>query len=73
MLVPRRNVVETVRVELVGPEQLTIDVSEFDTTHLRLRTAGTGVVRDVWIDGSGRMLKVVIPGLKIVAVRDDIL
>ena len=72
VLVPRRNVVETVRVELVGPERLTIDVREFDTTHLRLRTDGSLVVRDVWLDARGHMLKVVIPGLRIVAVRDDV-
>jgi hypothetical protein len=72
VLVPGRNLVETVRVELVGPERLAIDVREFDTTHLRLRTDGTGVVRDVWIDSAGHMLKVAIPGLKLVAVRDDV-
>lgn len=71
VLVPRRNVVETVRVTLVGHEQLTIDIREFDTTHLSLRTDGTGVVRDVWIDASGRMLKAAFPGVRTVAVRDD--
>ncbi len=72
VLVPRRNVVEMVRVELVGAERLTFDLREFDTTHLRLRTEGTGVVRDVWIDSGGHMLKVAIPGQKLVAVREDV-
>jgi hypothetical protein len=72
VLVPRRNVVEMVRVELVGAERLTFDLREFDTTHLRLRTEATGVVRDVWIDSGGHMLKVAIPGQKLVAVREDV-
>lgn len=71
VLVPRRNVVETVRVELAGQERLTIDVRDFETTHLILRTDGTGVVRDVWIDAGGRVLKASIPAMRMVAVRDD--
>ncbi len=72
VLVPRRNLVEMVRVELVGAERLTFELREFDTTHLRLRTEGTGVVRDVWIDSGGHVLKVAIPGQKLVAVREDV-
>jgi len=72
VLAPRRNLVEMVRVELVGAERLTFELREFDTTHLRLRTEGTGVVRDVWIDSGGHMLKVAIPGQKLVAVREDV-
>jgi len=71
VLVPRRNLVETVHVVLVGLERVTIDVRDFETTHLTLRTDGTGVVRDVWIDARGRMLKASIPGTRMVAVRDD--
>ena len=72
VLVPRRNVVEMVRVELVGPERLAMDVREFDTRHLRLRTEGSGLVRDIWLDETGRMLKVAFPALRLVAVRDDV-
>ena len=72
VLVPRRNLVEMVRVELVGAERLTFELREFDTTHLRLRTEGTGVVRDVWIDSGGHVLKVAIPGQKLIAVREDV-
>jgi hypothetical protein len=72
VLVPRRNVVEMVRVELVGAERLTFDLREFDTTHLRLRTEKTGVVRDVWVDGGGHMLRVAIPAQGLVAVREDV-
>lgn len=72
VLAPRRNRVEMVRVEMVGSERLTIDVREFETTHLRLRTEGTGATRDVWIDALGHLLKVAIPALKLVAVRDEV-
>lgn len=72
VLVPRRNTVEMVRVELVGPERLTMDMREFDTRHLRLRTEGSGLVRDVWLDASGRMLKVAYPALRLVAVREEL-
>jgi hypothetical protein len=71
VLAPLRNVVETVRVELVGSEPLTIDTHELQTRHLRLRTEGSGVTKDVWVDAAGRLLKVVIPATNIVAVRDE--
>jgi hypothetical protein len=69
VLVPRRNVVESVRVELVGPERLRIDLRQFETTRLVLRTAA-GVVREVWIGQDGRILKAAIPALHLVALRD---
>jgi hypothetical protein len=72
VLAPLRNVVETVRVELIGSERLTIDSRDLDAHHLRLRTEGTGATKDVWVDAAGRLLKVVIPATRIVAVRDEI-
>ena len=71
VLVPLRNVIETVRVELVGTENLTIDSHDYRARHLRLRTEGTGATKDVWIDAAGRLLKVEIPAAKLVAVRDE--
>jgi hypothetical protein len=71
VLAPLRNVLETVRVELVGSEALTIDAHDVEARHLRLRTEGSGVTRDVWVDAAGRLLKVVIPATKTVAVRDE--
>ena len=71
MLAPLRNVVETVRVELVGSEPLRIETSDIESRHLRLRTEGTGAIKDVWVDAAGRLLKVVIPATRIVAVRDE--
>jgi hypothetical protein len=71
VLSPLRNIVENVRVELVGNERITIDAQELPARHLRLRTEGSAVTRDVWLDPSGRLLQVVVPAAKILAVRDD--
>jgi hypothetical protein len=72
VLVPSRNVVEIVRVELVGDERVAFDVRELDARHVTLTTDGTGVRRDVWLDARGRILKVAIPHEKLVALRDDL-
>ncbi len=71
VLAPLRNLVETIRVELVGNERMTIDSKEYDARHFRLRTDGSGATRDVWVDAAGRLLKVTIPASRIVAVRDE--
>ncbi|MGH7655099.1 MAG: hypothetical protein ACREN6_10605 [Gemmatimonadaceae bacterium] len=71
VLAPLRNVVERVHVELVGDETLVIDGQDLKARHLRLRTEGSGAIRDVWVDAAGRMLQAAIPAAKIVAVRDD--
>ena len=66
VLAPLRNVIERVHVELVGAERLTIDGQDVKARHLRLRTEGSGAVRDVWVDATGRMLQAAIPAAKIV-------
>jgi hypothetical protein len=71
VLAPLRNAIELVRVELVGNERLTIDQHEMEARHLRLRTEGSGAIRDVWLDASGRILQAAIPAARILAVRDD--
>ncbi len=71
VLVPGRNVVEIVRVETVGRETLTFDVREIETVHFRLRTDGTGVVREVWTDTAGKIIKVAIPAERMVALREQ--
>lgn len=70
VLVPRRNVVEMVRIETVGPERLSIDLRQYEATRLVLRTVGGSVVREVWIAADGRILKAAIPALGLVALRD---
>jgi hypothetical protein len=70
VLVPRRNVVETVNVESAGKERLSIDLRQFETTKLVLR-GGAGVpMREVWVGTDGRILKASLPALGIVALRD---
>lgn len=69
VLVPRRNVVETVRVELVGKEHLSIDLRQFETIRLALR-GPAGAVREVWVGPDGRILKAAIPALRLIALRD---
>ena len=71
VLAPLRNVIERVHVELVGDEPIAIDGQQVKSRHLRLRTEGSGAIRDVWVDASGRLLQAAIPAAKIVAVRDD--
>lgn len=71
VLVPNRNVIETVRVEAVGQERLTIETRELEVTRYRLTTAFTGVVREVWLDAAGRIIKAQIPALRLLAVRDE--
>lgn len=70
VLAPRRNVVDSVRVVLVGSETVSIDLRRFDTTHLRLETIGRPVTRDVWVASDGKIIRAAIPSLGIVALRD---
>lgn len=71
VLVPSRSALEQVRIELAGSEQLTIDGRTFETRRLRLVTIGADAVREVWLDEDGRIVKAVIPALKLTAVRDE--
>ena len=71
VLVPSRGVVESVTVELAGTDHMIIEGLDLEARHLILRTAGTAVVREVWVDAQGRMLKASVPGLGLLAVRDE--
>jgi hypothetical protein len=70
VLVPRRNVVDTVRIESAGPERISIDLRQFETTHLILRSTAPEGVREVWVDRTGRIIKAAIPSLGLLALRD---
>lgn len=71
VVVPRRgNVQTTVTVTTVGEETLQIGNHDLPATHLRATGSG-GDVHDVWVDRSGRLLKVALPARGLVAVRDD--
>jgi hypothetical protein len=56
----------------VGSEPIRIDSRDIEARHLRLRTEGSGVTRDVWVDAAGHLLQVKIPAVKLVAVRDEL-
>jgi hypothetical protein len=71
VLVPRQgNVQANVTMSTVGQEPLQIGNHEVATTRLRASISGGGV-HDVWVDKSGRLVKVAIPSKGLVAVRDD--
>ena len=71
VVVPRRGTVHvTFAVSTVGPETLQIANHDVASTHLRA-TSGSGEIHDIWVDRSGRLLKVAIPARNLVAVRDD--
>lgn len=70
IVIPRRNVQLVVRLAVAGTERLTIGTKDLEARHL-VMTEPSGVVRDIWVDAKGRVLKVAIPSKNIVALRDD--
>jgi hypothetical protein len=70
VVVPRRSGVHTTfTMSTVGSETLQIGTHDLQATHLRASAAGD--VHDIWVDRSGRLLKVELPARGLVAVRDD--
>lgn len=71
VVVPRRaDVKSTVTMATVGEETLQIGNHDVQAVHLRGSVSG-GEVHDIWVDKSGRLLKVALPARNLVAVRDD--
>ena len=71
VVVPRRaDVKSTVSMATVGEETLQIGNHDLQAVHLRATVSG-GEVHDIWVDKSGRLLKVALPARSLVAVRDD--
>jgi len=70
VLDPRRNAQGSVRVTREGSEAVAIGGEPLPATKYQLTGAGTPA-RTVWLDASGRVLKVTVPSLGIVALRDD--
>lgn len=70
VLVPRRNVHGPARVQDAGAERLTIGARTLEATRLEVTEPG-GRVRMVWVDASGRVLRVTGPSEGLVAQRDD--
>lgn len=71
VVVPRRGDVKTnVMMSTVGDEMLQIGNHDVQATHLRATFDG-GDVHDIWVDKSGRLLKIALPARNLVALRDD--
>ena len=70
VVVPRRNVQVTMRVENQGAEAVTVGGRSMAATHLVLTEPG-GASRDVWADAQGRVLRVAMPGHGVVVERDE--
>ena len=71
VVVPRRaDVKATVSMSTVGEESLQIGNHDLTAIHLRATISG-GEVHDIWVDKSGRLLKVALPARNLAALRDD--
>lgn len=70
IVVPRRNTQLALRVSNAGNERVSVGGTSIEARHLQF-TEPSGVVREVWVDDAGRVLKVAIPSRNIVALRDD--
>lgn len=69
VVVPRRNVQTTMRVESRGAEAVTVAGRSMAATHFVV-TEPDGASRDVWADATGRVLRVAMPARGIVVERD---
>ena len=70
VLVPRQaNIQANATMSAVGQESVRIGNQDVATTHLRATISGD--THDVWVDKSGRLVKVAIASKGLVAVRDD--
>ena len=69
VVIPRRNVQVTMRVESQGSERVTIGGTTIESRHLVLHETDGGA-RHIWVDAEGRVLKVSLDARGLVAVRD---
>ncbi|HEX4933985.1 MAG TPA: hypothetical protein VFV33_12440 [Gemmatimonadaceae bacterium] len=70
IVVPRRNAQLVLKLASGGSDRVTIGTKDLDARHVTL-TEPNGDVRELWVDGRGRVLKVAIPSRNLVALRDD--
>jgi hypothetical protein len=70
VVVPHRNAQFTVTVSTVGEETVQVGTQEMAATHLQIDQR-SGATTDVWVNGSGKLLRVAVPSRRLVAVRDD--
>lgn len=70
VVIPRRNQQMVLRASAPEADKVTIGQVTLDARRIVFTEPG-GVTREVWIDATGRLLKVSIPSKGIVALRDD--
>lgn len=70
VIVPRRNQQVVLRLTERGSQTIDIAGQPIVATSFAA-TSADGVERQVWVDGDGRVLRVAIPSLGLVAQRDD--
>lgn len=70
IVIPRRNAQMTLTVGAGSAEKVTVGGVELAAMH-HVLTEPAGTTREVWVDATGRVLKVTIPSKGIVVLRDD--
>jgi hypothetical protein len=70
VVVPRRNVQLTMRVENQGGDAVTIDGTRIAATRY-VMTEPDGATRRIWVDSEGRVLRVSLDARGISATRDE--
>ena len=70
IVAPRAHRQEVLRVEDLGTEELAIGRQRVSGRHLAL-VDSSGGRRDLWVDRTGRLLKVSLPDQGLLATRDD--
>jgi len=70
VVIPHQNTQVSLTVTTVGNEPLQVGTAEVASTHVQVVEPG-GARRDVWVDATGRVLRVEDPSRRLVAMRDD--
>jgi hypothetical protein len=70
-VVPARGVVVSLTVEDAGADRVAIAFQSIVARKFIVREGGSALVREVWTDALGRLLKVSIPSEHLLGVRDD--
>ena len=70
-VVPARGVVVALTVEDAGADRVAIAFQSIAARKFIVREGGSSLVREVWTDALGRLLKVSIPSEQLLGVRDD--
>lgn len=71
VVIPRRNLQETMRIQAGGNEQVRVGTTSVEARHYTIQEP-SGATRQVWADAQGRVLKVQLDGGNITATRDEL-